>query len=216
MGSVVNLFLFRLFESPWDYLSWVLLVAFAVCVHEYAHARVALWRGDPTAADQGHLTLDPTVQMGWPSIITLLFFGIAWGAVPINPARLRKTDQIAVALAGPLANFALSILFAGVGAGLLRTGVVERVEGAPWLAVTAARANATLMVFNLLPLPSLDGWQALCACVPALANLERAQGALIQWWVLMLLFFTPLFSWVWSGGDFIASWVLFGWMNLLH
>ena len=57
-------FLSRLAESPLDYISWVLIIVFSICVHEYAHARAALRYGDDTAARSGHLTLNPLVQMG--------------------------------------------------------------------------------------------------------------------------------------------------------
>ena len=70
--------------DPVFYFGWIVLAAFSICCHEYAHAYVALRVGDDTAARDGHLTLNPLVQMGFQSMLMLVFFGIAWGAVPVS------------------------------------------------------------------------------------------------------------------------------------
>ena len=101
----MQLFISRIGEDPFFVLSWMLVVVFSICVHELAHAWTALRCGDGTAADHGHLTLNPLVQMGWGSLMVLVLFGIAWGAVPVDVSRLRSYRQAAwVAAAGPLAN----------------------------------------------------------------------------------------------------------------
>ena len=69
-------------------------------------------RGDSTAADQGHLTLNPLKQMGMFSLIMLLVAGITWGQVPVNPNMMRRRYSHAlVAAAGPLTNIALFFIF---------------------------------------------------------------------------------------------------------
>lgn len=212
MGS--SLFLFRLFSAPWEYAAWVIIITFSICVHEYAHAWTALRRGDSTAADAGHLTLDPTVQMGLRSMVFLLVIGIAWGAVPVSPGRLRRGDRAVIALSGPVANFALMAVFAALCALLLRWGRPARVEGAPWLLAYAARANATLFVLNMLPLPSLDGWGALEAAAPPLEDFRLRWGPQLSLVVLIAIFLTPLFSVVWSGGDWLATSTVLFWLRL--
>ena len=113
-----SLFIQRLFgPHQQTALMQLLVVVFSVCLHEYAHARAALWQGDATAAEQGHLTLNPLKQMGPMSLIMLLIIGIAWGAVPVNPGRMRhRYSDALVSFAGPATNLALflvsSLLFA--------------------------------------------------------------------------------------------------------
>ena len=107
------MFIKLLFSDPNTYLMWVTLVVFSICCHEYLHARVALWQGDSTAADQGHLTLNPMKQMGLFSIIMLLVIGISWGQVPVNPSRMKhKYSDALVSFAGPFMNLILFLIFA--------------------------------------------------------------------------------------------------------
>ncbi len=108
----MRLFIFYMSESPAYYFSWVFSVMFSICVHEYAHAAMALHHGDDTASQRGHLTLNPLVQMGIRSLILLFVIGIAWGSVPVNLAKLRtRRSAAAVAFAGPLANLFLCVIF---------------------------------------------------------------------------------------------------------
>lgn len=206
-----GLFLTRLFESPWDYVAWVLIVMFSICVHEFAHAWAAVRMGDSTSADLGHLTLDPVRQMGGRSILMLLIFGLAWGAVPIMPRRLSRKGRLVAALSGPAANLLLMAAFALGAATFLRLWPNVRVEGAPWLMAYAARANATLALLNLIPLPGLDGWSALQSLAPGVETIaERAGGALF-WVTLFVIFFTPAGTLVWLGGDRLAT-AAIGWL----
>ena len=94
------------------YIMWVTVVMFSICLHEAAHAYVAMKQGDPTAANHGHLSLNPIKQMGTFSIIMLLLIGIAWGAVPVDPRRMRhKYSEALVSFAGPAANLLLFFAF---------------------------------------------------------------------------------------------------------
>ena len=120
----MSFFISYLGQDPLYYFSWVLAVMFSICVHEYAHAAVALRLGDDTAAREGHLSLNPFVQMGGSSIFMLLIIGIAWGAVPVNRARLRGRvmGEALVSLAGPLANLALALVFSFLAVSVGRIG----------------------------------------------------------------------------------------------
>ena len=71
-----NLFLAKIIEDPRIYGSWMVLIIFSVCCHELLHALAAKWLGDSTAADAGHITLNPLKQMGWTALILLLLLGI--------------------------------------------------------------------------------------------------------------------------------------------
>ena len=104
------IFASTLFSNPLLFCIVTLAVVPAICLHEYFHAQVALWCGDPTAAMRGHLTLNPLKQMGLLSIVMFLIIGIAWGGVPINPLNLTRRGRILTALAGPAMNFALFLL----------------------------------------------------------------------------------------------------------
>ena len=86
-----GLFITRLFEEPYYTFIWLLVIVFSICCHEFAHAWTALHQGDPTAAEQGHLTLNPLKQMGVFSLIMLAIMGIAWGAVTVNPSRMKHS-----------------------------------------------------------------------------------------------------------------------------
>ena len=80
----MNIFLFSAFTDTRLFLLTTLVVVFSICLHEFVHAWTALQFGDTTAADRGHLTLNPLKQMGPMSIIMFLILGFAWGAVPVN------------------------------------------------------------------------------------------------------------------------------------
>lgn len=142
------------------------VVVFSICCHEYSHARTALWQGDDTAKLLGHLTLNPMKQMGWKSLVMLLFVGIAFGQVPVDRSKLRRPhgDGI-VAFAGPCANFVLFYLFA-FGLGIAR--VYSENSLAVQICQIGGMLNAVLFIFNMAPFPPLDGFGILCSFFPEL------------------------------------------------
>lgn len=150
------IFLSTLFEDPVLFTLITLAVIPAICLHEYFHAQVALWCGDPTAAEQGHLTLNPFKQMGLISLIMFIMIGIAWGGVPVNPYNLTRRGRILTALAGPLMNFTLFVL------AILTYPLLAIFTNVPQLLISyiffVGMYNLILFLFNLLPIPGLDGW----------------------------------------------------------
>ena len=94
----MDIFLFLAYKDTKMFLMISLVVVFSICLHEFFHAWTALQFGDTTAADRGHLTLNPLRQMGPMSIIMFLLLGFAWGAVPVNPAFLRARNRHAPAI----------------------------------------------------------------------------------------------------------------------
>ena len=185
----MNLFITRAFTEPKTFFMITLVVVFSICLHEFFHAWTALKFGDTTAANRGHLTLNPLKQMGPVSIIMFLVLGFAWGAVPVDNYVLRARNRHApaiVALAGPATNlglFLLSFFFFG----FFQTRICFLIENkALGRAIVEfffyfGEFNAFLCIFNLLPVPGLDGWAALTEYVPRLNRLssEFAKGVTI-------------------------------------
>jgi len=159
-----------------NYLTQLLLIAppilLALTVHEYAHGMVADRLGDPTARYAGRLTLNPLAHLD--PIGTLMLFVVHFGwakPVPVNPYNLRnpRRDMIWVSLAGPGANLALAFLL-----GLpLRLLGLDRLSTASFMDVVVVMLvygvfiNIVLAIFNLIPIPPLDGSKILAGLMPA-------------------------------------------------
>lgn len=185
----MNLFVGNLFSNPVYFFSVILIVGFSVCVHEYCHARVALALGDPTAARQGHLTLNPLKQMGLWSVIMLLILGICWGSVPVDPALVTPRRRAWIALAGPAANFGLFLL-ALAGSVICIAGGFEFGAG---FFLYAGIMNLVLCFLNLVPVPGFDGGAVLLAFLPMerLRDSEVVKGIMVG---AMILLFTCIDS----------------------
>ncbi len=178
------------FAEDWRFYAALSVgVIFSICVHEFCHAYAALKEGDPTAADKGHLTLNPLKQMGWWSLVMFAFVGIAWGCVPVNPARMRRRWSPAwVAFAGPLANIGLFFLFVCGAFAVYVFGTEESCGRALTALLQIGTMNLVLAVLNLLPVPGLDGWTVLNTFFPRLRTLnsEWINGSFL---VLLILVF---------------------------
>ena len=97
------MFIEQLLDHPVYFITWVAVVTFSICVHEFMHAWTALTQGDSTAQREGYLSLNPLKVMGLRSLIMLVLIGVAWGAVPVNPRAMRRSySPVLVACAGPL------------------------------------------------------------------------------------------------------------------
>ncbi len=197
-----------------DVVIHVLVLVFSVVVHEVAHGWTALKLGDPTARDAGRLTLNPLPHIDiFGSIIVPVVLALSgsimlgWAKpVPVNVGRLNnpRNDHPRVAAAGPLSNLVLA-LFAAVGLGLVLalggpaawTGAGTGVAG---FLVKLFRAgiviNVVLAVFNLLPLPPLDGSWILQRFLSPAAQVHyhglRRYGLFLVVGFLMLARYTPV------------------------
>lgn len=161
----------------------VLAVPFmlGIVCHEVAHGYAALLYGDTTARDAGRLTLNPARHLDPAGtlvfILTAMFAGFAIGwakPVPINPGRFRdlRAGMVVVSAAGAAANFVLAGLFLAAFAGLKHLPVggwlpLSLHQPLYSIAMAGVFLNAILGVFNLLPIPPLDGSKILCALLPA-------------------------------------------------
>lgn len=139
----------------------------ALTVHEYAHARAAVILGDPTPRLMGRLTLNPVAHLDPIGLIMLWLFKFGWAKpVPINPSYFKnyRQDMLVVSLAGPVSNMVLALLTAfliGILAKmqLLSGGWVKVL----WMTYTY---NIILAIFNLVPIPPLDGAKVLASILP--------------------------------------------------
>jgi Zn-dependent protease len=153
-----------LFTDPLLFVVLVAGIVFALTVHEFSHALVAHTLGDPTADRAGRLSLNPLKHLDPTGFILLLLAGFGYAKpVPYNPAYLkdRRTGPVLIGLAGPLSN----VVFATVSALLLKFFLPTL--GASNLLIQflflLALININLAVFNLIPVPPLDGSKLLHA-----------------------------------------------------
>ena len=176
---------------------------------------MALRCGDDTAARAGHLSLNPFRQMGLTSLIALLLVGIAWGAVPVDPRRLRSRGAAAaVSCAGPAANLLLAALGAALFVALTRFDLLGGADGSTaHFFRLAGLANAVLFIFNLLPVPMFDGWSIFSLLFPAMQNVGAATAQNISSLCLLALFTTRASAWIWSYGTELADLLQRGWVR---
>lgn len=162
------------------------ILLLSVVVHEYAHARVAVWQGDPTPREAGRLTLnpiphvDPVGSLLVPAVLWLLpgSFLFGWARpVPIDGDRFhdRRRGEILVSVAGVTANFLLGAACILVVAACLRAepalgaAAAPLLEGLRRMGRVGIFFNFLLAVFNLLPIPPLDGSHLVYHLLPARA-----------------------------------------------
>ncbi len=169
----------------------------AITIHEFCHALVATLLGDDTAKSMGRLTLNPFSHIDPFGLLFLILIGIGWAKpVPFNPNNFThpRLYSVLVALAGPCANFVLALFFlyslkylpALVSYKVLPT-LMEFSKVSIWI-------NVMLGVFNLIPIPPLDGSRIISVCIPqswlkAYAVFERF--SLI---FLIILLYVPVFQ----------------------
>lgn len=174
-------------------LSWVIWVIGSIVLHELAHGWAALWQGDGTPRWSGHMTWNPLVHMGTWSLIMFAIMGIAWGQMPVNPSNFRsRYGDAIVSAAGPAMNLGLALLcMIGLALWVVFGGSVQdpvRTNVTTFLKV-GALLNIVLMLFNLLPVPPLDGYRILSDFVPSFGRLWMGeQGAVVGVVAMVLLF----------------------------
>ena len=179
-------------------------VLIAITFHEYAHAFMADKLGDDTPRREGRLSLNPLKHMDLVGITMLLFAGFGWGRpVEINPNNFNRTISIRkgnalVAFAGPAMNFILAIVFSIVYGLLLAFGgnflLTDTGDIISSIIIYIISMNVGLGVFNLIPLPPLDGSKILTAFLPTNARNWVESHERILYIIFIIIWITPIAS----------------------
>lgn len=180
----------------------VIAVILAMSVHEMAHGLVSYWFGDPTAKVQGRLSLNPLAHIDWMGLLCLLVFGFGWAKpVPVDPRYYKdpKTGMIWTACAGPAANFLLAFVCVFLYYLVIRISPAFAAGTAGGF-IEALLANTAMIstgfgIFNLIPIPPLDGSKILFAFLPDREYYRFTQGS--PW--MYLVFIALLYSGIISG-----------------
>jgi Zn-dependent protease len=183
----------------------IVVVVVSITTHEASHGFAADQLGDPTAREAGRLTLNPIPHIDLfftillPLLLILSGTGVIFGGakpVPVNVSRLRKPrrDWALVGAAGPLSNLLIAILLAALLSLLLHSGILSVSSGLTEILDVGIFVNVLLAVFNLIPIPPLDGSRVVQywlsdGSLEAYRRLERFGLILI---VLLVLFFPPM------------------------
>lgn len=182
----------------------IIILVFSVIIHEVSHGYCALYFGDKTAQYEGRLTLNPIKHLDWfgsvvlPLILYLTNAGfmIGWAKpVPYNPYNLRNRSiaEPLIAFSGPLSNLFVAAIFGLIIRGLIFSGYTT----SPLIVVFSfvVLINVSLAIFNLIPIPPLDGSKILFALLPINAKYKFGQisdkyGLII---ILLIVMFLPYF-----------------------
>lgn len=144
-------------------------ILLALTVHEFAHGWVAYRLGDPTARDQGRLTLNPLAHLDLIGTIMLFIVHFGWARpVPVNPSYFQNPlrGMVWVALAGPASNVVLALLLGLTLQSLMGMGLVGSFSFTYMLLTYAVFINLMLAFFNLIPIPPLDGSKIVGGLLP--------------------------------------------------
>ena len=155
-------------------------IVLGLSLHEFAHAWMSDKLGDPTPARQGRLTINPLAHIDWIGFICLLLVGFGWGKpVQIDPRyyKNRRRDEFLVGIAGVTMNLIIAVVLSFVTRGVehayYAAGGSMILENIFLICYYAVMINLVLMIFNLIPVPPLDGW----GLVTQIFKLDR-----YDWW----------------------------------
>nr|WP_297853523.1 site-2 protease family protein [Meiothermus sp.] len=160
-------------SDPLAFVLVVLVLMLSLALHEWGHAITALWMGDPTAKEQGRVSLNPLKHLDPIGSVMILLVGFGWAKpVPIYPPNFRhyRVGLFVVSIAGIVINLLIATSLALFLRWLLDMGYLQNPGGflrvAVQAAAVAASINLTLAVFNLLPIPPLDGSKIVQSFLP--------------------------------------------------
>lgn len=195
----------------------IIILLFSVIVHEVMHGLAARYFGDHTAERAGRLTLnpiphiDPVGTILLPLLLSLTQSPILFGwakPVPINPLNFRdiRRGEIATAAAGVLANMALAVV-ASIFYHILPLSGMPILKS---LLLFTVKINSILAVFNLLPIPPLDGSKIVMPLLPASLEVQYRQLEKYGLFIILLLWFIPF------GASSVLGTILGFFLNILH
>ena len=185
---------------------WVLAVIYAITIHEFSHVLSANLQGDNTGQSMGRLSLNPLVHLDWLGLVLLMVVGFGWGKpAPFNPYNLKykKWGPALVAIAGPLSNI-ISIVVFGIALKLILTfSGLEADNLLIAFLLSLIQINLILALFNMLPIPPLDGSKILFTFIP------QQYGHIIE-------FLERYGMWILLAFIIFGSSLLFGVFNILY
>ncbi len=202
--------------DPIQTVFFLLALVISISVHEFSHAWAAYEMGDPTARNLGRLTLNPLAHFDPLGALMIVFmsisgWGIGWGKpVPVNPYNLRGNPRAGMGLTaavGPFSNLVLGVLFA------VPLRLRLDLPAPVWLFLyTMVITNVSLAIFNLIPLPPLDGFSVVQGILSTLRTRQAREwvnaldrlapyGPVLLLALLSLSWFSPVkpLSWLMSG-----------------
>ncbi|MDQ0218551.1 site-2 protease family protein [Peribacillus cavernae] len=178
------------------YVIVVLLIAFTV--HEFSHAYVAYRFGDPTAKNEGRITLNPIHHIDPLGTLLLLIAGFGWARpVPVNRFHFKRPRLagVLVSFAGPLSNLLLAIAGLIIWYSLVAAGLGVNMPVYVYTFIDMfIQINIVLFVFNMLPFPALDGYRILQDLVPANVRAKMTQYEAYGVLIFLILIITPLYQ----------------------
>ena len=211
------------------YLVRLMIILLINPLHECAHAYTAHKLGDDTARERGRLTLDPIAHIDIMGAGLLFFFGFGWAKpVPVDPRNFkdRRLGMMLTAIAGPLSNLIAAFLgiiaYRLIGASqfidyasgyILRDG--ETMYYVAWMLYVFVVINLHLCLFNLVPVPPLDGSRVLGYFLPPRAELWLMRNQRVFYGIMMLLMITGILSlplsflnhWIMQGMLVVTKWI---------
>lgn len=190
-------------------------IVIGLTVHEFCHAWIAHLCGDSTSKDQGRVTLNPLKHIDWMGFVFLIFAGFGW-AKPVqfdeNNLRNPKYDVIKIALAGPLSNAVLAMILSvifSIGSSFLSAYQTPGMQILSEIFIYAIYINWGLFIFNLIPLPPLDGSHLVFYQLrrfPALYNGLYKYGSLLLFGLLIATAITKInFLPIWPAIQFLGK-----------
>ncbi len=197
-----------LITMPSDEILVILLslpaLIFAITFHEFSHAKTAELLGDPTPRKQGRISLNPVKHVSLMGLVSLFFLRIGWGKpVMINPNQFtkiknKKIGEAIVAIAGPLMNIFLAFIIVIIYSLLIKynvslgSGNIETIiHSIIWAMISI---NLGLAVFNLLPIPPLDGFSILSLLLPKKITIWLENNQIVISIIFLALIWTGFLS----------------------
>lgn len=199
------------------------IILLAIAVHECSHAFVAYKLGDRSQKLQGRMTLDPLVHVDILGLISMILFRFGWGKpvyVDDTNFKNKSRDNMLVSLAGPLSNLALAFIFTVILKVLIMTNMVEIASNSTvgnvivTMLVLSIQYNVVFTVFNLLPLPPLDGSKILLHFLPYKFKNTMYKIEQYSFYIFIILIATGLFGTIITPIVNFITYLLYMFLNL--